>query len=78
MENQAADLARRIWQKSLVLVGEFVRHGTLEEEIDAMIEAKRGLTDGPPSVSTEMRLTRMKDDELPPALAPCLDATTED
>ena len=45
MENQATDRAFRIGQKNNVLVHKFVCQGTIEEKIDALIEAKKGLSD---------------------------------
>ena len=43
VEAQATDRAFRIGQKRNVLVHKFVCRGTVEEKIDAMIEAKQGL-----------------------------------
>lgn len=45
VENQATDRAFRIGQKRNVQVHKFVSVGTLEERIDAMIEAKQGLAE---------------------------------
>ena len=45
VENQATDRAFRIGQKKNVLVHKFVCRGTVEERIDALIEAKRALSD---------------------------------
>ena len=42
VENQATDRAFRIGQKKNVLVHKFVCRGTVEEKIDALIEAKQG------------------------------------
>ena len=46
VENQATDRAFRIGQKQNVLVHKFVCRGTVEEKIDAVIESKRGLSNG--------------------------------
>ena len=64
VENQATDRAFRIGQKRNVLVHKFVCQGTVEEKIDAMIEAKRALSDELLTGSSEMTLTEMKDEEL--------------
>ncbi len=45
MEDQATDRAFRIGQKQNVQVHKFVCVGTLEEKIDAMIEAKKSLAE---------------------------------
>ena len=42
VENQATDRAFRIGQKRNVLVHKFVCRGTVEERIDALIEAEAG------------------------------------
>jgi non-specific serine/threonine protein kinase len=47
-----------------VLVHKFVCRGTVEEKIDAMIEAKRELAGEFLSGGAETALTEMKDDEL--------------
>jgi non-specific serine/threonine protein kinase len=44
VENQATDRAYRIGQKKNVLVHKFVCRGTVEEKIDALVEAKLGLS----------------------------------
>src|SRR5947208_1541238 len=44
VENQATDRAFRIGQHRNVLVHKFVCRGTVEEKIDALIEAKSGLS----------------------------------
>ena len=43
VENQATDRAFRIGQKRNVLVHKFVCRGTVEERIDALIEAKQAM-----------------------------------
>ena len=45
MENQATDRAFRIGQKKNVFVHKFVCLGTLEEQIDEMIEQKKALAE---------------------------------
>ncbi len=64
VENQATDRAFRIGQRKNVLVHKFVCKGTVEEKIDAMIEAKKVLSDELLTGSGEVKLTEMKDDEL--------------
>lgn len=63
VENQATDRAFRIGQKKNVFVHKFVTIGTLEERIDAMIEAKKELSDM--IIATgESWLTELSTDEL--------------
>ena len=64
VENQATDRAFRIGQKKNVLVHKFVCRGTVEEKIDAMIEAKKTLSEDLLAGSGETNLTEMKDDAL--------------
>ena len=64
VENQATDRAFRIGQKKNVLVHKFVCQGTIEEKIDAMIEAKKTLSEDLLAGSGEINLTEMKDDAL--------------
>ncbi len=64
VENQATDRAFRIGQKRAVLVHKFVCRGTVEERIDAMIEAKRGLSDALLAGGNEINLTEMSDAAL--------------
>ena len=64
VENQATDRAFRIGQKNNVLVHKFVCQGTVEEQIDAMIEAKKGLSEDVMPNGDEINLTEMKDDDL--------------
>ncbi len=64
VENQATDRAFRIGQKKNVLVHKFVCQGTVEEQIDAMIEAKKGLSDDVMPDGDEINLTEMKDEDL--------------
>lgn len=64
VENQATDRAYRIGQKKNVLVHKFVCQGTVEEQIDAMIEAKKGLSEDVMPNGDEINLTEMKDEDL--------------
>jgi SNF2 family DNA or RNA helicase len=64
VENQATDRAFRIGQKNNVLVHKFVCQGTVEEKIDALIEAKKGLADDLLAGGDEINLTEMKDEDL--------------
>ena len=64
VENQATDRAFRIGQKKNVLVHKFVCQGTVEEQIDAMIEAKKGLSEDVMPDGDEINLTEMKDEDL--------------
>ena len=64
VENQATDRAFRIGQKKNVLVHKFVCQGTIEEKIDGLIEAKKGLSKDVLAGSDEMNLTEMKDEDL--------------
>jgi SNF2 family DNA or RNA helicase len=64
VENQATDRAFRIGQNKNVLVHKFVCRGTVEEKIDALIEAKKSLSDDVLAGSEEISVTEMKDDEL--------------
>ena len=78
VENQATDRAFRIGQKRNVLVHKFVCKGTVEEKIDAMIEAKHALSDELLTGSAEIKLTEMKDDELLRLVALDLNAVMKD
>ncbi|HEX8757678.1 MAG TPA: DEAD/DEAH box helicase, partial [Steroidobacteraceae bacterium] len=64
VENQATDRAFRIGQRHNVLVHKFVCRGTLEEKIDALIEAKAGLARNLLDEGGERLLTEMTDEEL--------------
>jgi superfamily II DNA or RNA helicase len=64
VENQATDRAFRIGQSKNVLVHKFVCRGTVEDKIDAMIEAKRELAGDFLSGGADIVLTEMTDDEL--------------
>ncbi len=64
VENQATDRAFRIGQQHNVLVHKFVCRGTVEEKIDALIEAKRDLARELLDAGGERLLTQMSDAEL--------------
>ena len=64
VENQATDRAFRIGQKHNVLVHKFVCRGTVEEKIDALIEAKTGLAHDLLDEAGERILTEMSNEEL--------------
>jgi SNF2 family DNA or RNA helicase len=64
VENQATDRAFRIGQKKNVLVHKFVCQGTVEEKIDGLIEAKKGLSEDVLASGDEIYLTEMKDEDL--------------
>ena len=64
VENQATDRAFRIGQKKNVLVHKFVCRGTVEERIDALIEAKTALAGDVLDGAAEAHVTEMSDAEL--------------
>ncbi|WP_246812521.1 DEAD/DEAH box helicase [Microvirga sp.] len=64
VESQATDRAFRIGQTNNVLVHKFVCKGTVEEKVDALIEAKKGLSDDLLAGGDEINLTEMKDEDL--------------
>ncbi|HEX4157796.1 MAG TPA: DEAD/DEAH box helicase [Rhizomicrobium sp.] len=64
VENQATDRAFRIGQTRNVLVHKFVCRGTVEEQIDRMIETKQSLAGELLGTGMDMQLTEMKDEEL--------------
>ena len=64
VENQATDRAFRIGQKRNVLVHKFVCRGTVEERIDAMLQAKQAVAGQILDSGGETALTEMSDDEL--------------
>jgi superfamily II DNA or RNA helicase len=63
VENQATDRAYRIGQRKNVLVHKLICRGTIEERIDALIEAKQGLAQDVVG-SAEALLTEMRDEQL--------------
>ncbi len=64
VEDQATDRAFRIGQRKNVLVHKFVCRGTVEERIDEMIQAKRGLSKELLEGGAETLLTELPDEEL--------------
>jgi non-specific serine/threonine protein kinase len=64
VENQATDRAYRIGQERDVMVHKFITMGTIEEKIDAMIEAKSQLSDELISTTGEAWITELSNDEL--------------
>ena len=64
VENQATDRAFRIGQTRNVLVHKFVCQGTVEEQIDKIIEEKTAMADEVLDGGAEKLLTEMGDDEL--------------
>ena len=64
VEDQATDRAFRIGQTRNVLVHKFVCRGTVEERIDELIAAKRGLASTLLEGGAELMLTEMKDEDL--------------
>jgi non-specific serine/threonine protein kinase len=64
VENQASDRAYRIGQRRNVLVHAFTCRGTIEEEIDTMLERKRRLAEELLGGSAEVALTELASDEL--------------
>ncbi|WP_265654548.1 DEAD/DEAH box helicase [Verminephrobacter aporrectodeae] len=64
VENQATDRAYRIGQRRNVLVHKFVCRGTVEEKIDALVEAKLGLSEQIIEGGGQALLTELSNDEL--------------
>jgi non-specific serine/threonine protein kinase len=64
VENQATDRAFRIGQTKNVLVHKFVCRGTVEDQIDQLIESKRQLSTDLLEGGADLLLTEMKDEEL--------------
>ncbi len=77
VEDQATDRAFRIGQRRNVQVRKFVCGGTLEERIDAMIEAKRALADRIVG-SGEDWITELSTEQLREIVALSADAVGED
>lgn len=78
VENQATDRAFRIGQNRNVLVHKFLCRGTVEEKIDAMIDAKQGLADALLANTREITLTELSDDALLRLVRLDLDAAMKD
>ncbi|MGB7723558.1 MAG: DEAD/DEAH box helicase [Bryobacteraceae bacterium] len=64
VENQATDRAFRIGQTRNVLVHKFVCRGTVEDQIDQLIESKRQLSTDLLEGGADLLLTEMKDEDL--------------
>lgn len=64
VENQATDRAYRIGQDKNVMVHKLVCQGTIEERIDAMINAKKELAENVIGAGGEKWITEMNDKEL--------------
>jgi non-specific serine/threonine protein kinase len=64
VENQATDRAYRIGQKKNVLVHKFICRGTIEEKIDALITAKKTLSNEILHSGNEIQLTELNDKDL--------------
>ena len=64
VENQATDRAFRIGQTKNVLVHKFVCQGTVEDNIDQLIESKRRLSEDLLEGDGGVLLTELKDEEL--------------
>ena len=64
VEDQATDRAFRIGQTRNVLVHKFVCRGTVEERIDELIAAKRGIAQNLLAGGADLLLTEMNDEEL--------------
>ena len=64
VENQATDRAFRIGQKKNVQVHKFITQGTVEEQIDLIIESKRKLATDVLGTSSEVKLTELSDKDL--------------
>ncbi len=64
VENQATDRAFRIGQTKNVMVHKFVTKGTVEEKIDAMIEAKQKLAGDILTADGEQWIMQYNNDEL--------------
>jgi SNF2 family DNA or RNA helicase len=77
VEDQATDRAFRIGQRRNVQVRKFVCGGTLEERIDAMIEAKRALADRIVG-SGEGWITELSTEQLREVVALSADVVGED
>ena len=78
VENQATDRAFRIGQKRNVLVHKLVCRGTIEEQIDELIESKRRLAEDMLSGGGEIHLTELADADLMALVRLDLDAATKE
>ncbi len=64
VENQATDRAYRIGQKRNVLVHKFICKGTIEEKIDALISAKKSLSEEIIGSANELVFSELSDEAL--------------
>ena len=64
VEDQASDRAHRIGQTRVVQVHRMICAGTVEERIDQLIEAKRGLATSIVDRGVEAAISELSDDEL--------------
>jgi SNF2 family DNA or RNA helicase len=64
VEDQASDRAHRIGQTRVVQVHRMICAGTIEERIDELIEAKRGLATSIVDRGIETAISELSDDEL--------------
>jgi len=64
VENQATDRAFRIGQKRNVIVHKFITKGTIEENIDKMIEGKMKLSNDVIQSGSEAWITEMSNEQL--------------
>jgi SNF2 family DNA or RNA helicase len=78
VEDQATDRAFRIGQTKNVLVHKFLCRGTVEERIDALIDAKRQLSRDLLEGGADVLLTEMGNEELLTLVALDLHAASQD
>ena len=78
VENQATDRAFRIGQKRNVLVHKFVCRGTIEEQIDVLIESKRQMAQEVLTGGGEINLTELSDRDIMALVKLDLDAATKE
>ncbi len=78
VENQATDRAFRIGQKRNVLVHKFVCRGTIEEQIDVLIESKRRMAEDVLNGGGEINLTELSDKDLMALVRLDLEAATKE
>jgi len=78
VEDQATDRAFRIGQVKNVLVHKFVCRGTIEDQVDRLIESKRRLAKDVVEGGAELLLTEMSDKELLDLVALDLRAAREE
>jgi SNF2 family DNA or RNA helicase len=64
VEDQASDRAHRIGQTRVVQVHRMICAGTIEERIDQLIEAKRGLATSIVDRGVESAISELSDEEL--------------